>query len=268
MLVPDHRATLRRCDLILRFEAFPARRREMRIAFFTDLHLRGREARLRRLIREIRENEPEMILIGGDFAGRDRFEPSLLAPLAGLQAPLGVYAVPGNWEYKVGVPIERQAGVLADLGIRLLINESVAIEEGIRLVGLDDPYTGRDDLERALRGVPGGTFRIVLAHSPDPVRDGKMPDGIHLLLCGHTHGGQIRLPWIGAPILNTAAGRRYADGTVRWADGRVLHVSRGVGTSGVPFRFRCDPEYTMLEIGSAPHREGNASGPPIGDPPG
>ena len=184
---------------------------------------------------------PHVVLLGGDFVSlhqRD-IEPvcRLLAP---LRPPLGVFAVLGNHD------IHRDAAhvtaALSNIGVRVLRNASVPLPapfDGVTISGLDDPVLGTPDAAATFEPIDG--VRITLMHSPE---------GVHLLrghehalvLTGHTHGGQVRLPG-GTALLLPAGCRRWPSGTFAApgvAGGMI--VSRGVGCSGLPVRMACDPE--------------------------
>lgn len=118
--------------------------------------------------------------------------------------------------------------------------------EPIELVGLDDPHIGWHDLRVAPRSSPD-RFGLAVVHSPDPAPE-LAALGYDLILSGHTHGGQVRLPFIGALVTNCALPPRLASGLIRFGD-TLLHTSQGLGTSKyAPFRFLCPPEATMLEL--------------------
>ena len=125
----------------------------------------------------------------------------------------------------------------------------VIVRGGTRrwIIGVDDPHHyGCDDLDGALEAVPANAFKVVLAHSPE-MFDQAAAAGIHLYLCGHTHAGQIRLPWIGAPLLNADCPRAYAHG--QWQHGAMLgYTSAGVGCSLLPVRYNCPPEIVLIEL--------------------
>jgi len=162
-----------------------------------------------------------------------------------------VFAVLGNHDYyykrnRHVVPI------LEDAGIRLLRNASALVKEGasaLHVVGLDDPVTGHDDIEQALHGVPTGGCRIFLGHCPDVVDDVRRAGG-DVLLAGHTHGGQINLPFIGPPAVPSRYGQRFAAGLVDF-EGMPVFVTRGVGCVQPYLRFRCPPEVALLTLRKA-----------------
>jgi predicted MPP superfamily phosphohydrolase len=136
------------------------------------------------------------------------------------------------------------------MGVKMLVNEAHKIQRGddhLWLIGLDDPhYYGCDDLPGALSDVAPDAFKILLVHTPEIVAEAER-HGIHLYLCGHTHGGQICMPVIGPLITHANCERRYVRGVWHY---KTLqgYTNVGVGTSGVPVRFLCPPEIGLLEL--------------------
>jgi predicted MPP superfamily phosphohydrolase len=195
---------------------------------------------------------PDLILIGGDLttSGVNEFEPFASA-FRLLEAPFGVFAVQGNHEHYTKHPEELRRAVEA-LGIRFLHNSSVVIERGgarLVLAGIDDLWAGHPDLDAALSGakrVPSTEPApvVLLSHNPDVFFEAARR-GVHLVLSGHTHGGQIRIP--GArPLIRQS---RYGLDHGRYAtDGAELVVSRGLGADGLPLRVGCPPEAVFLRL--------------------
>lgn len=231
------------------------------ICHLSDLHI-GAFRRLEKALSfRLSEIEVDLCLISGDLLhSASGFEP-LSKALSGLKTRHGIYAVPGNAEHDpwaAGLPVVER---LEEQGIRMLVNraERLSIREvEIAVAGVDDPYLGFDDPEKALAGTGSAGLRILLAHSPDIVKDlgAELPD---LALCGHTHGGQIRLPFAGAVWLHSRhSGLAISDGlygpdTLSDIAGRDLtnlhmYVSRGLGGSGIRARFMCRPEVTVITL--------------------
>jgi uncharacterized protein len=145
---------------------------------------------------------------------------------------------------------------LEKLGVRMLINDGVAIAKGgtcLWVLGVDDPHWyGCGDLDGALASVPADAFKVLLAHSPEMWRAASTA-GIHLYLCGHTHAGQICLPGLGALLRNARCPSSYTQG--RWQHGDMLgYTSAGVGCSLLPVRYNCPPEITLIELGKERRR--------------
>ena len=123
----------------------------------------------------------------------------------------------------------------------------------VELLGLDDSHIARQDLRLAPRTAPE-RFGIAVMHSPDSATE-IVACGYPLVVAGHTHGGQVRMPFVGALVTNSDLPRRLASGMIRFG-GSFLHVSPGLGTSKyAPFRFLCPPEATLLELRRAPDTE-------------
>jgi hypothetical protein len=155
-----------------------------------------------------------------------------------------VYAVSGNHDS----PAIMQR--LAQRGVHVLDNQSVPISPGLWLAGWN-PYRRRHpDLEEVFRAVPPGDAIILLSHSPDVVLE-KGASRAKLILAGHTHGGQIRLPWIPPFTTLTRLGTRYAGGLYPWQEG-FLYITRGIGTTTVPFRMYAAPEITSITLRAMP----------------
>jgi predicted MPP superfamily phosphohydrolase len=223
----------------------------VRLAFLSDLHVR-RPGRLhRRVVQEAASFNPDLVLLGGDYFTWLTRTASLAEFLGRFSAPGGVYAIQGNWEYKVRMTDSRLGGLLAEQGIRLLVNEHLTIRTrgaAFVLLGLDDPYTGHSDFYATFLELPPDLPQVLLAHSPEIFRRAQRW-GVGLVLSGHTHGGQLNFPLIGPLWLppgsrQTIAGRFYLDGT--W-----LYVSRGIGTSIIPARFNCPPELVLITLKDA-----------------
>ena len=143
---------------------------------------------------------------------------------------------------------------LASQGVKVLLNEQAAVSRGgetLYLAGVGDAsYAEQDDVGAALAGVPAGAAVILLSHTPDIARKPGAAQAA-LVLAGHTHGGQIVLPWIGPCYVPTRLGRRYASGLHRM-DGQWVFVNRGLGEVFPPLRIGCPPEIALLTLRRAP----------------
>jgi len=224
-----------------------------RIAFLTDTHL-GRYTTRERIARAVERAlaaHPDLVVLGGDYVqGRRPDVAAGTRPFAALHAPLGVYAVLGNHDHWAGTARTR-AG-LRRAGVTLLENRHrIVTRHGARLaiVGVADYWEGRPDPRAALRGVPADVPRVLVTHNPDLVPRLDPALRVDLVLAGHTHGGQVRLPLLGAPVLPAA--RRYAAGLVPGPPCPV-YVSRGVGVITPPVRLLCRPEVTIIVLEPAP----------------
>lgn len=230
--------------------------RPLRIAFLSDLHA-GSHAddvtRLTAIIAEAAALEPDLVLHGGDFMNMQRFGGGRLSPgaiariLAPLDAPLGRFAVLGNHDCNYGA--DEIAAALLSQGIAVLNDEKRSLVfEGrtVELVGLPHTRRLRDRGRVLLAGLSSESPTIILTH--DPYWFAYVPKGPRITLAGHTHGGQIRFPGIGALRNASRAPLRWSYGLVK-EDERYLYVTGGLGTSGIPLRIGVPPEYAILEVG-------------------
>jgi uncharacterized protein len=227
----------------------------LRIALLTDLHAGGTSPHsvVRRAVRLAMRERPHLVAVTGDLASdRARGFGRVLREMEGLAAPLGVYAVPGNHDYSVGIRTwHRQVAahpVLQDLTNRALVREV----DGARLciAGVDDLGHGTPSLD-ALPPPDERDCTILLAHDPEQAeRARRRYDAVDLVLAGHTHGGQIRLPWIGPLATRSPSGE--FDAGLRRRPWTQVYVSRGVGTVHLPVRFGCRPEVSLLTLTGRP----------------
>ncbi len=243
-----------RCERIdVPLDGLPTGLDGLRIGFLSDTHhAPGRPlTMLARGITLLHAASPDLILHGGDYVVDDLADFAPCAALLGqLRAPLGVYGVYGNHDYRAHrASTSELAAQLAPTGLRLLRNESVRLSTPggapFWLVGLDDALRGHPDLATAVAGVPGDEFRLLLAHEPD-IADHLGGRRIDLQLSGHSHGGQVVLPGFGPPLL-PALGRRYVRGLCH-APTHPVYTSRGLGTVPPFVRFNCPPEVTVLTL--------------------
>jgi predicted MPP superfamily phosphohydrolase len=246
---------VREADLAL--ADWPAGAEPVRALLMSDLHVAGPDMppeRLARIVEQANALRPDIVLIAGDFVSdkkastRSYSFAEAVAPLARLRSQLGTVAVLGNHDHWRNAAEARAA--LLRIGVRVLDNDAVATGP-LAIGGLDDAFTHHQDLGamlNALRALPGA--RIVLSHSPDPFP--SLPRDVPLMLAGHTHCGQIRLPLLGAVSTMSAYGDRYACGLVR-ENGRTLIVSAGLGTSILPLRLGAVPDMWMIRLGPGHH---------------
>jgi uncharacterized protein len=236
-----------------------------RVAQLSDIHLDDYTEPffLRDAVRHINALNPDAVFLTGDFVTHELLPVKFsIGPawrcadlLKEIQCPLR-YAVMGNHDVTVGSELVSEA--LTTNGITVLINGHVAIERaGARfwLAGVDDPVVGNPDpgaaIPASIRNVPHEPI-ILLCHAPDYADDLiVVPEGqaVSLMLAGHSHGGQIRLPFLG-PMALPDLGRKYIEGWFRFGS-LQLYVNRGLGTVGLPIRFNCPPEIALLTLRSA-----------------
>jgi len=221
----------------------------LKIAVVADTHLGVFKHRewLERVVSRVNALEPDLVILGGDFvvnlAGLEALE-----PLRQLKSRLGNYAVLGNFDYRTGAVDVRKR--IESYGVEVLTNESVPIDvdgREIRLIGLDDFWLGEPDWGKALAGIPPEAVKILAAHNPDMASQAEA-SGVKLMIAGHTHGGQIRLPFIG-PLtrLPVVIGQRFDKGLFDFGPMR-LFINPGVGESGVRARLFCPPEISLLTV--------------------
>ena len=238
----------------------------LRVALLADVHTGSPwndTAKLKEIVRRTNAAEPTLVLLLGDYVVRGalfgrQVSPETIGSLLGdLRAPLGVYAVLGNHDYAMDGP--RMRGALRTSGIVVLEDESVRLGGGSGLgagapfwiSGVSDFLRAPHDLAGALRMVTDDEPILVFTHNPDLFPD--VPARVALTLAGHTHGGQVRLPLLGRPIVPSLYGQRFAAGHVV-EEGRHLYVATGLGTSIVPVRFLVPPEIVVLELYHAERR--------------
>ncbi len=250
---------LQRVDLTLRHPSLLPELDGMRILQITDTHTARIGPLERRLLRLVGDWEHDLLLLTGDLTNSPDGLGAVQTLLGRFAPRMGGFACPGNAEHKHPSSLEATTRALQTLGIQMLNNTSAPVGESLYIAGVDDPKDERDRLDRVLPAADNA-FRILLAHSPDILqRSGT--ESFHLILSGHTHGGQVRFPWIGAPINHTRIGRAVAYGllddcTLHQITGRphpnTLHyISRGVGTVGrgpIWLRFNCRPEVTCITL--------------------
>ena len=245
-IVEPARPTLE--HITLHLPTLPPELDGLRVGQITDPHLGMPYSayNLRWAVEQMQRERPEVVVLTGDFVSQRAAIPSISSLLCGLTAPLGVYAVLGNHDYDYWEGIADIHEELARLDIPLLINEHRRLRwngADLWLVGIDDEWDGRPDLSTALHGVPRGTFTLLLAHEPD-IADQAAQRGIAVQLSGHTHGGHLRLPFLG-PFALPRFGWRYDMG--HYQIGKLaLYVSRGLG--GSPLRLFCRPEVTIFTL--------------------
>lgn len=226
----------------------------LRIGLLSDLHVTGGRsvAVTRRAAAMLMAERPELIALTGDFAEDEEGLTAALEALAGLSAPLGIFAVPGNHDHVAGIRAWHRLVERAP-DIRDLTNRYEAIEHrGARLCigGVDDLYEGEPRL--LLPPPEERELTILLAHSPDQAEHCRRGyDAVDLVVSGHTHAGQVRLPFLPAPV-NSARRRDLYEEGLRRRPWTQVYTSRGVGTSGLPFRFFARPEVTVLTLTGAP----------------
>jgi uncharacterized protein len=237
-------------ETVIRIRDLPERFEGFRIAQVSDVH----HSRLvsidevRRVVALANETRADLIALTGDYTTdyREYVEPCAEV-LAELKAPEGVWAVLGNHDHRTDGPLTRAA--LRRRGIEVLTNQNTELRRGadvLQLAGVDDWGWGKADFKRAMQGVDTARPSLLLSHEPMAL-DVPETRGVSLILSGHTHGGQIRLPLVGAPAAYVWEHLKYLRGSYE-SEGTQLYVSRGTGVIGVPVRIGAPPEVAVIRL--------------------
>jgi predicted MPP superfamily phosphohydrolase len=244
-------------ELSLRFDDLDPSAPPVRVVHLTDTHIERNSFREATIIQKVNALRPDIVVLTGDYLNLSRLsDPTSAAHfrqfVAQLQAPYGIYAVRGSVEPS----LESMAWLVEGTDVVWLEQETVTVDvrgQPVTLVGVACSHRqGRDAarLDRAMKGVPPNAFTLLLYHSPDLIYEAAERQ-VDLYLGGHTHGGQIRLPFYGAIATGSIYGKRYIAGLFEEGDTR-MYISRGIGFegSGMPrARFLCRPEIVSLELG-------------------
>lgn len=269
-LIERNLFTLRRYDVpVLSVDAEP-----LRILHLSDLHMMPGQRRKQQWVASLAATDPDFVVVTGDNLADPDAVPAALRALQPLLDFPGAFVFGSNdyrgpvWgnplryfssdrEYVQGaeLPVEDLREVLVGAGWADLNNARTSVKAGgrmIELVGVDDPHIERDDYASVAGSASTeADVSLALTHSPEPrVLDEMAADGFDLLLAGHTHGGQVCVPFFGALVTNCGLPRTMAKGLHRWPDSDAwLHVSAGLGTHPTaPVRFACPPEASLLTL--------------------
>lgn len=222
----------------------------LKIAHLTDLHhsLFTPLEEIQHAVQMANRLRPDVVALTGDYV---TLSPSYIWPVARalgkLRARLGVFAVLGNHDFQVDP--EEITHALKAQHIRVLRNAQYALRARssiLWMVGVDDLWWQADDLRAALRSIPARDPKILLCHNPLGIRMAAA-HGIDLVLSGHTHGGQVRLPIVGSVYGRSRLGERFVEGWNR-LHGTQIYVSRGIGKVLLPVRLGCPPEIACLRL--------------------
>jgi len=236
-------------------------KKPLTIVLIADLHAkRAKGARFfRGIVRRVNRLEPDLVLLAGDFLDKVHTSLHALDPLRDLWANFGVYAVLGNHDIgDIGRKLADSAPLsehthalitkLKDFGFVVLENEHRIVDIGdeqLAIAGIGDLWARRDDIGKALAGIPASAPVILLSHNPDIILDPRSRRAA-LVASGHTHGGQLRLPWWG-PLRGVASeiGNAFGHGIFRFDD-TLLAVTRGLGEALMNVRFFARPEIMVM----------------------
>lgn len=227
----------------------------LKVAVIADLHVGSPHfdlPKLEEVVNLVNKAKPDVVLLGGDYliqsvVGGSFVNPEPIAQeLQKIHATIGVYSVLGNHDWWFDG--QRVKNALEDVGIPVLEDEAIEVEfQECRfwLVGIGDYWERAHNIEKAFRDVPNDVPVLVLTHNPDVFVD--LPTGVSITFAGHTHGGQVNLPFVGPLVTMSQYGQRFAVGHIE-ENGKHLFVSPGLGTSILPVRFRVPPEVSFLVL--------------------
>lgn len=221
------------------------------IAHLSDLHLGPyvTEAHLLQAVQMTNALKPDVIVLTGDLVNSSwHYIQPCAAIISQFQAPLGTFAVLGNHDYWVGF-LNLMVQSVKKSGITLLRNQAVPLTRGrstIYIVGIDDLWLQLADLRRAISNVPSSACKIALMHEPD-FADIAAQAEVDIQLSGHSHGGQVRVPFLG-PLILPKYGEKYPMGFYRVGNFTRLYTTRGIGVLPPGVRFNCPPEITLLTL--------------------
>lgn len=222
-----------------------------RICQLTDIHHGPYISRkfIEKAVEKANSLKPDLFALTGDYVSSSpKYIQPVINTLSKLKAPYGTFAVLGNhdhWE-NAGLCYE----VFGKNGIPVLTNTNKVITKkgsSICIAGVGDYMEDVQEPDKAFKGIPDNMPRILLSHHPDYSEDLPKDTRVDLVLSGHTHGGQVQIPFLFAPIIPSRYGQKYVNGLVKNENTQV-YVSRGVGMVGIPVRFSCPPEITIITL--------------------
>ncbi len=220
-----------------------------RIVQITDIHSDGwmTADRISQITQQVNAQKPDLIVLTGDYVTKDaeQFSPALKS-FSDLTAPDRAIAILGN--HDEGTNPKLITEVLESINIRVLKNQVITLDRKgglLNIAGLGDAWSGEDDMSRVLQQLPGIGASIMLAHEPDVADRTAETKKFDLQLSGHSHGGQVSLPFI--KLITPPMGHKYPVGQYQIGD-LIQYTSRGVGTSGIRVRFNCRPEITVITL--------------------
>ena len=228
----------------------------VRVIQFSDTHIGFQYTmeQLKQLITKINKLKPDLIVFTGDLLDDPRNfteKNKLITMLSNLDAPLGKFAVYGNHDHG-GYGSDLYKQIMEQSGFTLLLNTSANIKlldgSSIWIAGIDDAMLGKPDLNASMAKIPTDSYTILLSHAPDKAEEAAQHP-IQMQLSGHSHGGQIQIPFYG-PLVTPPFAEKYVEGfyTVGPNDDLTLYVNRGLGTTRLPFRFLSQPELAIFTL--------------------
>ena len=249
----------------------------LRVLHISDIHMRPGQLHKQAWLRELAHWEPDLVVNTGDNLAHPKAVPAVVQSMGELLSVPGLFVFgsndyfgprlknpahyvtkPNHRIYGRPLPWQDLRAAFTERGWLDMTHSKRELEVGglhIAAAGVDDPHIERDRYDTiAGRAHPAANLRLGLTHSPESrVLDRFAADGYQLVLAGHTHGGQLCLPFYGALVTNCDLDRSRVKGPSRWGTSMQLHVSAGIGTSPfAPVRFCCRPEATLLTLVGAP----------------
>lgn len=234
--------TIKIPDLPRKFEGFT-------ILHFSDLHSKEYGDNQRYLLEIIKRQNYDLVAVTGDIIDKRRPDEKPGLTLLRNINNKPIFFVPGNHEWWLDFPIREQ---LSDLGVNILENSSYKFERGnshLWIVGVDDPYSGRSKLDKGVSQVNDSATKILLAHAPNIFTE-AIDRKMDLVLTGHTHGGQIRLPFVGALVAPGQGLFPRLDYGLYQSNNTQMIITGGLGESVIPIRFNIRPEIVLVELTS------------------
>lgn len=228
----------------------------VKIIQFSDVHLGDFFSlnQLEKVVKKINENEPDIVVFTGDLidvASQYENINEISNVLSKIDAKLGKYAVYGNHDYGGGA-VRVYENIMKESGFKVLVNENHSIKvspnKNINILGVDDVLLGKPNIEKTVKNIRRNDYNILLSHEPDYVD--KFKDyNIDLVLSGHSHGGQVYIPFYG-PLKSTTYGEKYTRGLYNLNNQRdtKLYVNTGLGNTKLPIRFGNVPNISLFEI--------------------
>jgi predicted MPP superfamily phosphohydrolase len=246
--------------------------RHLTILHVSDFHFKGKERAKLRFLQQLQREAVDLVFATGDMIDDNTGIPVCVEALSGFKARFGTYAIFGahdHWDthllnvvldlsvggYRRGKPndFERLKKELSAAGVICLENQACRLDlepgpaNDVWVVGVDDMFAGLADFEKAMADVPASSPKILLTHTVENPAE-LTARGFDVVFAGHSHGGQVRLPLLGAVITRSSLPRKYAWGSFAY-DGAVFHINNGLGTGKwTGFRFLCPPEATYVEL--------------------
>jgi hypothetical protein len=222
----------------------------LRIVHLSDFHFTRNVKWYLEVIEKVNSLKPDMICLTGDFI-TDKVNLRRFVKIVSKLKCKNIFAVQGNWDYSVGSAGEYMKKLFEKNGINLLINSKKIVEYGgqrVCIIGIDDFVTENEDIEGTLINISKNEINIILSHAPGIIDliDRETLRKIDIILAGHTHGGQVYIPFC-THLWLPYGSEKYVSGLFR-KKGTLLYVTRGLGTSLLPIRFFCNPEISYLTL--------------------